>query len=329
MIEFELSEICRTIVEELGSVDADDEVLVVTDAENVTVARAITSASRATGATTSMIVRPRSSEHSNEPPDGVTAALAAVDVAITASTHSITHTDAVRNAKENGTDIVVLRGVTPDLMIEGGINTDYEKLRADTDAVRDMLDAASSVRVTSDEGTDVSFEINDHPAISLSGYPDERSGLAGGPPGEAPIAPDEGTANGTIVIDYSMDNIGLLSDPIELTVRDGFVTDVSGGAEATQLRQIIDEADENAGNLAEFAIGTNPDSRLVGNLAEDKKKRGTTHFAIGDNATLYGTRSSDIHLDGVVLSPTIEIDGIEILSDGGELDMDTIRSMAE
>lgn len=330
MIELELSGISRTVVEELGEVEPDDEVLVITDAEKVTVARAIASASRATGATTSMVVRPRSQEHSNEPPSAVSTAMLAVDVVFTVSTHSITHTDSVRETLEAGKRVVVLRGMTEKMMIEGGVNTDYRALREDTTAVRDALDAAEEAHVTSPEGTDVTLGLTEHSAFSLAGYADERSGggLAGLPPGEAPIAPDQGSADGRVVIDYSMDNLGRLDEPMSLEFEDGVVADVRGGSDATRLERILADADENAGHMAEFAIGTNPDSRLIGNLAEDKKKRGTVHFAIGDNATLGGTRPSDIHLDGVVLHPTVRLDGQVVLEEGGELRMDAVRELA-
>ncbi|GIS67504.1 MAG: hypothetical protein CM1200mP6_05720 [Anaerolineaceae bacterium] len=39
------------------------------------------------------------------------------------------------------------------------------------------------------------------------------------------------------------------------------------------LKQMIDQSDKDANNIAEFAIGTNPKARLIGNLAEEKKTR--------------------------------------------------------
>jgi len=94
------------------------------------------------------------------------------------------------------------------------------------------------------------------------------------------------------------------------------VTDVTGGSQADELQQIIDENDENAGNIAEFAIGTNPKAKLIGNLAEDKKLAGTVHFAVGDNESLGGTLKSSIHLDGVVRTPTVELDGVVVVDNG-------------
>ena len=114
--------------------------------------------------------------------------------------------------------------------------------------------------------------------------------------------------NGTLVFDYSMDGIGKLSQPLKLEVKNGEAVSVSGGIEDVQFIEKIFEKDATARNIAEFAIGTNPNARLIGNLAEDKKLAGTVHFAIGDNESLGGVVRSSIHLDGLMLKPTVTAD---------------------
>jgi leucyl aminopeptidase (aminopeptidase T) len=74
-------------------------------------------------------------------------------------------------------------------------------------------------------------------------------------------------------------------------------------------------------------IGLNLHARLVGNLAEDKKKLGTVHFAVGDNESLGGTTQCDIHLDGVVLNPTVTLDGETVITEG-DVHLDRIRELA-
>jgi len=44
-------------------------------------------------------------------------------------------------------------------------------------------------------------------------------------------------------------------------------------------------------------------------MAEDKKREGSVHIAVGDNHKLGGTVKSSIHLDGLMVSPTVELDG--------------------
>lgn len=306
----------RAIVEDCLDVSPGEEVLVVTDGRKTGVARSISSAANAAGATAVTSVMPLLDSHGNEPPDIIANGMASADVAFTCTSHAITHTRARLKAADSGTRIGVLRSVTEDMMVEGAMSVDFEELRRRTESVRDILDDASSARVTSDKGTDIEFSLDGVDAFSLDGYFHEEYGFATLPPGESPTHPVEGTATGTIVIDVSMDNIGQLSEPIELDVEDGFVTDVRGGDEAAELRQILDSSDENAGNIAEFAIGTNPNAKLIGNLAEDKKLAGTVHFAIGDNESLGGSIKSDIHLDGVIRTPTVWIDDDDVVSDG-------------
>lgn len=323
----ELDDVSRRIVEDLAELTPDEEVLVVAEEGNTAVARAVADAARDAGATTSLVVTSQLDAHGNEPPAGVAAAMRAVDVCFTATTHAITHTESRIAASDAGTRVVVLRGVTEDLMVEGGMNTDYDRLRERTEAVRDALDAATEVRVTAPAGTDVTFGVEGRPAFVIDGFFHDY-GFSALPPGESPVAPAAGTAEGTVVVDYSMDNLGRLDEPVELTFEDGFVTAVEGGEDAARLERLLAESDDNAGNMAEFAFGTNPDARLVGNLAEDKKKLGTVHFAVGDNTSLDGDLGSEIHLDGVVLDPTVELDGRTVLA-AGELDREALAAVAD
>ena len=318
MLDLEMIETSKPVVEKCLSVQPDEEVLVVTDPRKVGVARSVATASRAVGANTTIQIMPLLESHGNEPPGVVADAMAAADVVFTCTTHAITHTRSRLRAHEAGARFGILRGVTEEMMVEGAMTVDFEKLRRITDAVRDVHDAASEVHVTSEQGTDITFSKEGCAAFSLDGYYHDAEGFATLPPGESPTHPKEGTANGTIVVDVSMDSLGQLDDPVTLEIEDGFVSEVSGGSQADELRELIERSDENAGNLAEFAIGTNEKAKLIGNQAEDKKRMGTVHFAIGDNESLGGSLQSDIHLDGVLGKPTVELDG-EVYVENGRL----------
>jgi leucyl aminopeptidase (aminopeptidase T) len=113
-----------------------------------------------------------------------------------------------------------------------------------------------------------------------------------------------------------MDSLGRLSTPLALKVKDGRVVSVSGESGDVHALEQLFERDQTARNIAEFAIGTNPNARLIGNLAEDKKLLGTVHFAIGDNESLGGEVRSSIHLDGVMLKPRVIADKKILVEDG-------------
>ena len=318
MYELELIQSAEKLVREVIGVKKEDKVLVVTDAEKLMVGKAFALSCRGLGAETVLAVLPLTGEHGNEPPATIAAAMKAADVVFAPTTHAITHTRARLDAFAAGARVVILRGVTADMMVKGGMTVDFHDLKEKTEKVAQILADADEITVTSEAGTDVTFSVAGRKAFSLDGFFHQDYGFAALPPGEAPTCPVEGTMNGSLVFDYSMDGIGKLSQPLKLEVKDGEAISVSGGIEDVQFLEKIFERDATARNIAEFAVGTNPNARLIGNLAEDKKLAGTVHFAIGDNESLGGKVRSSIHLDGLMLKPTVLADK-KLLVEKGKL----------
>jgi leucyl aminopeptidase (aminopeptidase T) len=316
MLELEIIEVAERLVREVMGVKEGDEVLVITDVAKMTVGKAFTMACRALGAETVMALMPLTGEHGNEPPARIAAAMKVADVVFAPTTHAITHTKARLEAFEAGARIAILRGVDEDMMTKGAMTVDFRELRARTEKVARILSKADEISVTSPAGTEVAFKVTNRKAFSLDGYFHEDYGFAALPPGEAPTCPVEGTTNGTIVFDYSMDSLGRLKRPLILKVEEGRVISVRGEAEEVHAVEQIFERDETARNIAEFAIGTNPNARLIGNLAEDKKLLGTVHFALGDNRSLGGEVESSVHLDGLVLKSTVIADQKVLVENG-------------
>jgi leucyl aminopeptidase (aminopeptidase T) len=318
MHDLELIASAEKLAREVIQVKSEDKVLVVTDAEKLSVGKAFAMTCRGLGAETVIAVLPLTGEHGSEPPATIAAAMQAADIVFAPTTHAITHTRARLDAYAAGARVVILRGVTEDMMMKGAMTVDFQKLKTTTQAYAEALAAADEITVQSDAGTDVTFSVAGRKAFCLDGFFHEAEGFATLPPGEAPTCPVEGTMNGTLVFDYSMDGIGKLSQPLKLEVKNGEAVSVSGGAEDVGFIENLFEKDATARNIAEFAIGTNPNARLIGNLAEDKKLAGTVHFAIGDNESLGGVVRSSIHLDGLMLKPTVTAGG-QLLVEKGKL----------
>ena len=314
MRELEFSRVCRDVVETVGDVTPDEEVAVLTDPLMVEIARPLAAASRAVGATTTVVVKPRLDAHNVAQPNVVAGALSNADVAFDVGTYDVAHTDARRDASESGVRFVLMRGISEAVMIDQ-MDTDYERLRTVTRAVAKIQTAAESARVTSERGTDLAVDLR-----GRNGFPIDDGfdrGLVVLPAGKSAITPVEDRAAGTVVVDYSVDSIGRLDEPIELTVERGSVVDVSGGEQARALRALIESAGDCARNVAEApSIGTNPDVELTGNQATDKKKRGTAHVAVGDNVSLGESVDCDLHLDMTLTEPTVLFDGFAVLDSG-------------
>jgi leucyl aminopeptidase (aminopeptidase T) len=255
-------------------------------------------------------------QHGAEVPEIVATAMEGADVVFQVVTHAMTHTDATQRAMQAGARVLVLRGITEDLMLYGAINADYKQIAVTCAKVAEWLSAANDVHVRTPQGTDLRMSLAGcHPHI-LDGLVKGPGTFAAMPDGETAISPVEGSTEGSLVIEHTMDNLGLLDAPIRMEVVQGRVVSIEGGASAQRLRRLVESSDAGARNIAEFAIGTNPNARLVGNMAEDKKLLGSVHIAIGDNHVLGGTVKSDIHLDGMLLNPTVTIDGRPVVEKG-------------
>ncbi|MBK8987332.1 MAG: aminopeptidase [Chloroflexi bacterium] len=145
------------------------------------------------------------------------------------------------------------------------------------------------------------------------------------PSGETYIAPPEGLAEGSIVINGSIPGYTIPpGEEIILRFHQGrLVRWTPAGSPAvqhllnTQIEWARLQGDENWDNLAEVGLGANPRVQtLTGIPLLDEKKYGSIHIALGDNVDMGGQVASRIHCDMVALSPEVVVDGRVIIKDG-------------
>jgi leucyl aminopeptidase (aminopeptidase T) len=268
------------------------------------------------GADATLAVMSERDSHAAEPPRAIAAAMAAADVVLAPTIQSLSHTAARKAASEAGVRIGTLPGITEE-MLTRLMTGDLEEIRRRGWAVVSALNSGSEVRITCRHGSDLRLGIEGRLGIVDAGELSSRGAFGNLPCGEGFIAPVEGTAEGTLVVDGSIAGVGLLDTPISLTVRDGHLTDTTG-SDGAKLMELLSVHGEDGTNVAELGIGTNEEAILTGNILEDEKILGTCHVAFGASAATGGTVQVPVHLDCVVLEPTVEIDGEAIVS-GGEL----------
>lgn len=302
----------KMMVEHCVALRAGEQVLVIGDTETAPIADVLAEAAREAGGEVVMAIMTPRAQHGNDPPPTLAAAMAAADVMLMAVKHSITHTTARKQASARGARSAILRSVTVESMTEGAATADYPGIRRLTRELADRLTEGAAVRVTSPEGTDLTLRIEGRSALALDGFAVEPGSFTPFPTGEAAVVPLEGSAEGVLVFDHAIDNVGVLDAPIRCEVRRGRIVGVEGGRSAEVFRTLI-ATDEHASNIAEFAIGTNPASRLRGNMAEDKVLLGVVHIGIGDSHTIGGLVESTIHVDAIILNPTVEVDGRKLV----------------
>ncbi|MBD3170177.1 MAG: aminopeptidase, partial [candidate division Zixibacteria bacterium] len=208
-----------------------------------------------------------------------------------------------------------LPGITEETMTRA-LNADYEKVAKRSNTLAKLLSKGNSARITTPSGTDITMSIQGREGKPDTGLVYTGEDFSNLPAGEAYIAPMEKTAEGVYMVDGSMAGLGLLKKPLTITVEKGHAVDIKGGAPATKLKKMLDAVGPKARNIAELGIGTNDKARLCGSVLEDEKVMGTVHLAIGDNKSMGGRVSVPIHLDGMLLKPTLYIDDKMIMKNG-------------
>jgi leucyl aminopeptidase (aminopeptidase T) len=297
-------------------VNPGEEVLVVCNPVTEEIGALMRIEAQGDGADATLAVMSERDSHAAEPPRAVAAAMCAADVVLAPTIQSLSHTAARKEASEAGVRVGSLPGVTEEMLIRL-MNADLEEIRRRGWAIVSAMNGGSEVRITCRHGSDLRLSLEGRLGIVDAGELSNRSAFGNLPCGEGFIAPIEGSAEGTLVVDGSIAGVGLLDTPTSLTVRGGRLTDATG-ADGAALLELLTVHGEEATTVAELGIGTNEEAILTGNILEDEKILGTAHVAFGASAAIGGTIQVPVHLDCVLLEPTVEIDGEAIVS-GGDL----------
>jgi leucyl aminopeptidase (aminopeptidase T) len=312
----DLDSAVRTVVRQCMGVSPGEDVLVICNPVTEEIGALMRIEAQGDGADATLAVISERDSTAAEPPRPVAAAMAAADVVLAPTIQSLSHTAARKQASEAGVRIGTLPGVTEEMLVRL-MTGDLEEIRRRGWAVVSALNSGSEVRITSRHGSDLRFGLEGRLGTVDAGELSNRGAFGNLPCGEGFIAPLEGTAEGTLVVDGSIAGVGLLDTPVSLTVREGHLTDTTGSGGAT-LMELLTAHGPEATNVAELGIGTNEEAILTGNILEDEKILGTAHVAFGASAAIGGTVQVPVHLDCVILEPTVEIDGEAIVS-GGDL----------
>ena len=308
----DLDRAVTAVVRDCLAVKPGEEVLVVCNPATQHLGELLREEAADAGGEAVVAVMSERASHAAEPPRAVAEAMAAADVLLAPTIQSLSHTAARKRASENGARCATLPGVTEDILARV-MSADMEGLRSKGRAVAAALDAASEARITDANGTDLTLDLSGRTAIPDAGELTEEGAFGNLPCGEGFISPAGG--NGILVIDGTLATIGVVDEPVELVVEGGHLTSARGG-QGMAFMELLTEHGENGTNIAELGVGTNEKAKLSGNIIEDEKILGTVHIAFGASAGIGGTVQVPIHLDCVVMKPTLELDGEIIVRDG-------------
>ena len=291
-----------------------EEVLVVANPATLGLGERLRGEAGRAGADAVLALMAERATHAAEPPASVAAAMKAADVVLAPTVQSLSHTASRKAASEAGARIATLPGVTEE-MLARVMSADMDELRRKGGVVADLLTASQAAHITCPNGTDFTLGLGDRVAIPDAGDLGAPNAFGNLPCGEGFIAPIEGSCEGKLVIDGTIAGVGIPEAPVELTVSDGRLVEASG-EEGAALLGLLTPHGEIATTVAELGIGTNEKAELTGNVLEDEKILGTIHVAFGASAAIGGTVQVPVHLDCVVMKPTIVVGETTVVADG-------------
>lgn len=197
-------------------------------------------------------------------------------------------------------------GITEDMMLNS-VNVDFSRMRLKADSLKMGLENAEEMHITTQEGTDITLGIKDRKFTSDIGLEERR--MCNIPCGEIYCAPRETEAEGVVVFNASIGDIGLLNSPLKVLIHEGKITKFESADDDLVKRiTVLSEVDVESKLIGELGIGLNAGARITGNMLEDEKALGTAHIAFGNNEDFPGGKNrSRIHRDYLFFRPTFEV----------------------
>jgi leucyl aminopeptidase (aminopeptidase T) len=182
--------------------------------------------------------------------------------------------------------------------------------------LRELCMAGEVVRITDPNGTDLVCPIDKNPAPYLGGSGQPGAGYSQMLGGQSGFSAKIDEVNGVMVFDGALwppAEIGPLTSPVQLTVENGYVTKIQGGPEAPVFERWMAHFDNRQMyRIAHFSFGFNPGvKRISGRIVEDERVFGCMDIGIGPQ-----NLGAPSHTDGIILRPSLIVDGVEIEREG-------------
>lgn len=312
----------KKLVEDCINVKNGENVLIVTDKTRpLRIADDLAMACKEKGAEPAIITMMSTiSIDGNDPPPPVTAAMLKVQVIFLGS-RGIFYAPSRIKASSGGARCLIVIDLTEEDMVQGPIEANFLENRAFVDKVARAVEKANEARITTPAGTDIYLDLRGRAEkiIEFNGVY-HKPGEGGSINLEVAISPSVGKAQGVIVCDASTTLLrpGLVKEPFRAVVKDGMITEISGGSQAKEIAVLLARmGDPMVYNVAELGIGLNPKAtvNMIKGLHRDKGIYGTCHIGIGSNTVWGGKVKAATHFDLIMYSPKIELDG-KIILDG-------------
>lgn len=197
------------------------------------------------------------------------------------------------------------------------------------------LGEAKSMRMFNDAGLDLTVELGEYPVMIQYGFAEEPGRFDHWGGGHVHTFPNEGSANGTVVISPG-DFVVLpynryVTDEVRIEVRDGFIRKIEGGLDAKLMNSWLEDnratpEDMDGHAISHLGWGLNPQSRwdnIALNGDDPDRSNGALRtfagnflFSTGPNSQGGGKRTTKGHYDVPMRDCSIMLDNDLILDKG-------------
>lgn len=253
------------------------------------------------------------------------AALRACDLAVDCTVEGLLHAPELGDILRAGTRILMIANEEPET---------FERFRQHPDLAGrvargvELMKAATTMRVTSPAGTDLTVGLTGGFVAGSVGYTATPGDIAHWPGGLCLVFPAAGTVRGTLVLapgDLNLTFKEYVRDEIRLTIEDDHVTAIDGdGVDAQLLRSYLAAWDERAAYAVSHAgFGMNPQGRWDALPLYDKQQTNAVEQRVFAGNFLYSTGANEVagrftrgHFDLPMRGCTISLDEAIVVRDG-------------
>jgi leucyl aminopeptidase (aminopeptidase T)/DNA-binding transcriptional ArsR family regulator len=198
------------------------------------------------------------------------------------------------------------------------LDVNYRGLAERCESMKEVLEAARDVSITSLGGTNLTFSIGGREVFVDDGIISDwevEHGRGWGhlPAGKVIVAPVAGTANGVLHSDMT-DYFGVRIAGIQIEFRKGEIVAARARENDDLLQLVLSKGTGDVRKLGGFELGMNPQIRdPIGYAVWDSKAFGDATLWIGDNLLIGGENESNLSWGFSIVRPTVSLDGTIVL----------------
>lgn len=222
-------------------------------------------------------------------------------------------------AVANKLRVLHMPGVDEALFIKASLSTDFAKLQKSTTSLLSALRKGTEIEIQTHDGDGdphlLKINITDREPHACGGIA-QPGEIMNFPTGEVYIAPVEGMAEGSLVINGATESLVMRGrNEAILTFEKGRLqlqkSTFGRGPGCRRLHEQISSSgkkDPKALLLGEFGVGLNAAvEALTGEEVWDEKALGTAHIALGANKPFGGSIETDFHRDLIFYPARVEV----------------------